>query len=404
MFHENRVENMKKFSTFVLTAFLLFVSNFLFVTPNANAQTTSPIIYGKTYYLQNGYFNWTGGGYLDTNSSGCEGNKYCVSTANTPNRANVETGTWKILSASGKSNGTPVLISDNIHLQNLYLGNGGYLDTNGPGCEGNKYCVSTANTPNRANENTGTWKILSSNKQNGTSLLVNDDIYLQNLYSGDGGYLDIKSLGCEGNLGCVSTSVSKERVPGSGTNHWRLIARNPEPNPIPTPTPINDKGIIDFTTETNKTYKVQITVDIPANVGYDNTFGIFKINDDGSVAGVKPGSAEYAATVVKNRIPLADVDKGSYTKGQTFKYDLPGGSKYGVFLIANGTPTQFLETNSGNNGSNPPLAYFFDTAASPDQQSHVKVLSPGQYGFEDIYGGGDQDFDDLSVKLETLSS
>jgi hypothetical protein len=401
---------MKKFSSFVLAAFL-FVSTFLFVTPNAIAQTASPIIYGKNYYIQNGYSNW-GGGYLDTNGAGCEGNKYCVSTAKLPNRANVETGTWKILSASGKLNGTPVLVSDNIHLQNLYGGDGGYLDTNGAGCEKNKYCVSTAKTPNRANVNTGTWKILSSTKQNGTSVLVNDDIYLQNLYGGDGGYLDTNSAGCEGNLYCVSTSISKERVPGSGTNHWRFIARNPEPAPIPTPTPtptptpipIDDKGIIDFTTEPSKTYKVQITVDIPANIGYNNTFGIFKINDDGSVAGVKPGSADYAATVVKNRIPLEDVDKGSYTKGQTFKYDLPGGSKYGVFLIANGTPTQFLETNSGNNGSNPPLAYFFDTAANPDQQSHIKVSSPGQYGFEDIYGGGDQDFDDLTVKLETLSS
>jgi len=226
---------MKKFSTFVLAVFL-FVSSFLFVTPNANAETASPIIYGKNYYIQNGYLNW-GGGYLDTNTAGCEGNKYCVSTAKLPNRANVETGTWKILSASGKSNGTPVLVGDNIHFQNLYGGDGGYLDTNGAGCEKNKYCVSTAKTPNRANVNTGTWKILSSNKQNGTSLLVNDDIYLQNLYGGDGGYLDTNSAGCEGNLYCVSTSVSKERSPGSGTNHWRLIARNPEPAPIPTPTP-----------------------------------------------------------------------------------------------------------------------------------------------------------------------
>ena len=87
-----------------------------------------------------------------------------------------------MLSASGKANGTPVLVGDNIHLQNLYGGDGGYLDTNGAGCERNKYCVSTAKTPNRANVNTGTWKILSSNKQNGTSVLVNDDIYLQNLY------------------------------------------------------------------------------------------------------------------------------------------------------------------------------------------------------------------------------
>nr|WP_230968256.1 RICIN domain-containing protein [Nostoc sp. WHI] len=166
-------------------------------------------------------------------------------------------------------------------------------------------------------------------------------------------------------------------------------------------TPISDKGTI--ATEAGKTYKVQITVNVPANIGYNNSFGIFAINDDGSTAGVKPGDPDYAATVVKNRIPLPNADQGSYQKGQTFQYKLPGGPKYSVFLIANGTPALFLEKNPKNEGSKPPLAYFFNTGANPDGKSHVKVISPNEYGFEDIYGGGDQDFDDLIVKLETLS-
>ncbi|MBD2565740.1 MULTISPECIES: RICIN domain-containing protein [Nostoc] len=165
--------------------------------------------------------------------------------------------------------------------------------------------------------------------------------------------------------------------------------------------PISENGTIK--TEVGKTYKVQITVNVPANIGYNNSFGIFAINDDGSTAGVKPGDPNYAATVVKNRIPLPNADQGSYQKGQTFKYDLPGGPKYSVFLIANGTPDLFLQKNLKNEGSKPPLAYFFNTAANPDGKSHVKVISPNEYGFEDIYGGGDQDFDDLIVKLETLS-
>lgn len=98
-----------------------------------------------------------------------------------------------------------------------------------------------------------------------------------------------------------------------------------------------------------------------------------------------------------------------------------GGPTYGVFLIANGTPNQFLEQNPKNEQKQwrTPKAYFFNLAANPDRTSHAKVLSstvtnPNQasdvkvlpsieYGFEDLYGGGDQDFDDLIVKIETLA-
>jgi Domain of unknown function (DUF4114) len=174
-------------------------------------------------------------------------------------------------------------------------------------------------------------------------------------------------------------------------------------------------------TEPNTKYKIKITVYVPTNIGYNNTFGIFAMNDDGSVAGVKPGEPDYAATVVKNRIPLPGADEGSYKKGDTFQGELIGGPIYGVFLIANGTPNQFLEVNSKNEQKEwrTPKAYFFDMTANPDKKSHVKVSSstvadPNQasdakalpsieYGFEDLYGGGDQDFDDLIVKIETLA-
>ncbi|MBD2412285.1 DUF4114 domain-containing protein [Nostoc calcicola FACHB-3891] len=183
--------------------------------------------------------------------------------------------------------------------------------------------------------------------------------------------------------------------------------------------PGDDGNII---TDPQTRYKVKITVTVPTNIGYNNTFGIFAMDDDGSVAGVKPGAPDYAATVVKNRIPLPGADEGSYKKGDTFQGELEGGPKYGVFLIANGTPNQFLQQNPKNEQkqSGTPKAYFFDKAANPDKASHVKVLSsteanPNQesdvkvlpsieYGFEDLYGGGDQDFDDLIVKIETLAA
>ncbi len=164
---------------------------------------------------------------------------------------------------------------------------------------------------------------------------------------------------------------------------------------------ITPDGII--ITEADRTYKVQITVDVPLNIGYSNTFGIFAMSADGSVAGVQPGAPNYAETVVTNRIQIPKVDEGGYKKGDTFQCDLPGGPNYGVFLIANGTPIQFLAQNPTNQGGQPPLAYFFNPVANPDKISHVRALSSNQYGFEDQYGGGDKNFMDLIVKIETLS-
>ncbi|QFS51387.1 LysM peptidoglycan-binding domain-containing protein [Nostoc sphaeroides] len=209
---------MKKVSSVVLTAFL-FLSTLLFKTQNANAQTTFTLIYGGTYFVQNGYNNWEGG-YLDTKGVGCEGKLPCISTANRSGRVNLQTRMWKIVSATGKQNGTAVLVNDEIYLQNLYLG--GYLDTKGVGCKGNLVCVSTASSPNGANLQTRTWKIVSATgKQNGTAVLVNDEIYLQNLYPYRtgmlGGYLDIKGVGSS-----VSTAGTKERTT-LGTSHWRFV-------------------------------------------------------------------------------------------------------------------------------------------------------------------------------------
>ena len=64
--------------------------------------------YGDQINLQNGYNGWQGG-YLDTiNPSTATGAKYGVETATTPARG-AGTGTWRILSASGKAAGQYVV-------------------------------------------------------------------------------------------------------------------------------------------------------------------------------------------------------------------------------------------------------------------------------------------------------
>lgn len=104
---------------------------------------------------------------------------------------------------------------------------------------------------------------------------------------------------------------------------------------------LNENGVI--ITEPGKTYKVKVTISVNLYNEYNDTFGIFAAKDDGTVIGMKVGSPDYAETAVKRRLPLPGADKGGYTQGQTFTYLLPGGPKYSVFLVADGTPNNFLD-------------------------------------------------------------
>jgi hypothetical protein len=53
------------------------------------------------------------------------------------------------------TNGSPVLVNDNVYLLNQWNGNGGYLDTRGYQKyfekTGNHLCVSTSTNSNRSN-------------------------------------------------------------------------------------------------------------------------------------------------------------------------------------------------------------------------------------------------------------
>ncbi len=214
---------MNKIKFFALAISLLFQIDSI-------AQTLN---YGDEIHLQNGWNNYDGG-YLDTRGYDRDyektGNHLCVSTATTNARAK-GTGTWKVLSAKGKANGTPVLIGDEIHLQNAWDNyTGGFLDTRGYQKDfaktGNHLCVSTSTVKNRAN-GSGTWKIISyTGKANGTPVTQNLEIHLQNGWENYiGGFLDTrgyqKDYAKTQNLLCVSTATEKNRQ-NSGSGVWKV--------------------------------------------------------------------------------------------------------------------------------------------------------------------------------------
>ncbi|NER28059.1 MAG: DUF4114 domain-containing protein, partial [Symploca sp. SIO1C4] len=70
------------------------------------------------------------------------------------------------------------------------------------------------------------------------------------------------------------------------------------------------------------------------------------------------------------------------------------------FVIADGSISDFLNTNPENledEGSN---AYFTFIGANPDQADHFAMLGDNTIGVEDLFGGGDNDFNDVIFKVD----
>jgi hypothetical protein len=155
------------------------------------------LIYGNEYFFKNGYNDWAGG-YLDTNGHAAPGGLYNVSTAPTPTRG-PGTGTWEILSASGKAIGQPVQSGDQIYLRNLYAA-GSYLDTNGWAAAdqqtaGALYALTTSAGIDRA-PGTGRWRIIAqSSNPTDKNVRADDVLLLENLYQDNGGFLETNGVG-----------------------------------------------------------------------------------------------------------------------------------------------------------------------------------------------------------------
>ncbi|MFI6728770.1 hypothetical protein [Streptomyces atratus] len=117
---------------------------------------------------------------------------------------------------------------DRLQLQNLYSGDGGYLDVNGgSSAPGAKYQVSTAVVANREPASS-TWEIVSGScAAIGAPVKSGEIIYLRNLYTGNGGYLDagngdatsVQKTG--GGLYEVTTAWGKDR--DGNSSRWQIF-------------------------------------------------------------------------------------------------------------------------------------------------------------------------------------
>jgi Domain of unknown function (DUF4114)/RTX calcium-binding nonapeptide repeat (4 copies) len=135
---------------------------------------------------------------------------------------------------------------------------------------------------------------------------------------------------------------------------------------------------------------------LQSDASYRDQVGFYVVDDavTGRIGTLQPGDVGYAAAAVRSSV--VNIDKGQAT-GQ---FSLTGNQVLAPYLIANGTASDFLApTNPSTSGVN---AYFAYLGANSDKIDHIRLLGDNRFGFEDLAGGGDQDFNDvvLQVKLQ----
>ena len=155
---------------------------------------------------------------------------------------------------------------------------------------------------------------------------------------------------------------------------------------------------LDFRSSENQQVTANL-LEVTSEAAFNNLVGFYVIEDNqGTVLdefgnALNPGDNGYAQAAITRR--AFELNRNT-TEAQQFT----GGNLLAPFIIANGTAQEFLSQNPDNQQGEDPLAYFSFLGANPDGVEHIRLVDENTFGFEDLFGGGDNDFNDLFFQAE----
>ena len=159
-----------------------------------------------------------------------------------------------------------------------------------------------------------------------------------------------------------------------------------------------ENRLIDLTTYKNQTLKVDLNT--KSSAAYNNNIGFYAVEDEAGTIKLSDGTllttdkSNYAIEAIKQAVLSA-------TKSDR-KLDqvLAGDKIYAPVVVSQGTLDDFVTKNPTNAGGGDVIhAYFNYVGANPDKIDHFRLLGSNNFGVEDMYGGGDRDFNDLVINL-----
>jgi hypothetical protein len=170
---------------------------------------------------------------------------------------------------------------------------------------------------------------------------------------------------------------------------------------VPTPgTQLQGESQQELIDLTDVTGQVSVSVEVHREAAFDNLIGFYQvvdanggidINGDG-IADFNPGDAGYEEAALTNRITGLDLLQTDNQQTSTFDGNMSGGSILASFMVVDGTVDEAINNNAE--------VYFSFLGANSDGVDHIRLLGDNTFGYEDLAGGGDFDYNDMIVKVD----
>ena len=189
-------------------------------------------------------------------------------------------------------------------------------------------------------------------------------------------------------LGEIRAQFEKDPILASSDSDW---CEHVDPDEIYQSSSQSQGNGPDFMIDLSSVSSISTTVQASRSASYNTDLFFYRVADaQGSVVDqltgiwIKPSlSDEYKAAVQASKvsnITLSRQDNVSASESFTLQSD-----GYMLGLVA-------TVANTGN-------TFYSFTAANADGYNHFKYLSANKVGFEDVFGGGDRDHNDLIIDL-----
>ncbi len=160
-----------------------------------------------------------------------------------------------------------------------------------------------------------------------------------------------------------------------------------------------ERQLIDLTEFSGQSVQAILPI-VKSEAAYQNTVGFYRVeNEQGTVSDpltgqlLNPGDSGYTQASLRN---ASANGMSCDRKSEGMSNILQGGSIFAPFIIANGTMQQMLDEDTSNDAS----VYFNYMGANSDRVDHIRLLGNNTWGFEDLAGGGDRDFNDMVIQAK----